>query len=359
MIGVKSSHYADRIPTLAFALLLCGSLACWPAAISAQSPEETAAPKDDAQTGTKTYIVENGNETYTRTEQSERRKTPDGEVETQRVVMSTGGGEDRILLEKEIRTKKMPNGDVEKEYILKNPSGDGRLVPVEITHETIKQSGGSTTVEREVTKPDFQGHWSTLRKERATETGPESARQTVKEVREPTLDGTWRVVDREVTATKSSKDSLESHSVRQIPDAQGQLADYEVRDERTTKQGGKETSQVAVHRRDFANTDQPKFYLVERSTSERSSSPDGKVVTHSTKESDALAGGASRNLDSGPPQLIEERTEEAIAGQDGSRQVVVRVKERDAADSQMRPSSAVITEKDARGNVRQIFIPAR
>ena len=357
MRGVKSSHHTDRIPALAFALLLSGGLACWPAAISAQSPEGTAAQNDAAQTDTQNYTVKEGGTTYSRTVQSERKNTPEGEVETQRVLTAIGGGEEHVLLEKEIRTKKLPNGDVEKEYILKNPSLDGQLIPIEITHETIKQSGDSTTVEREITKPDLQGHWNTTRKESETVTGPESDKQTVKEVREPTMDGAWRVVDREVTATKSSEDSVESHSVRQIPNPQGKLADYEVRDERKTTQGAKETNEVTLRRRDLANPDKPQFYLVEHTTSEQTTSPDGKVVTHSTKQSDTLAGGASRNMDSSHPLLVEEKTEEQTTGQDGSKQVVVKVSER-GADSRMQPATVVVTQKDAKGNVNEVLIPA-
>lgn len=358
MIGIKSFPYTDRIPALAFGLLLSGGLACWPAAVLAQSPEGTAAQNDAAQTETKTYTVKEGEANYTRTEQTEHKKTPDGEVETQRVLTTMGGGEEHLLLEKEIRTKKLPNGDVEKEYILKNPSLNGQLVPIEITHETIKQSGDSTTMEREVTKPDFQGHWNTTRKESETETGPDSAKKSVKEVLEPTIDGGWQVVDREVTTTKSSEGSVESHTVLQVPNAQGKLADYEVRDERTAKQGGEETTELTVHRRDFANPDQPQFYLAEHTTSERSTSPDGKVVIHSTTESDTVAGGASRNFDSSHPKLVEEKTEEETVRQDGTKQVVVNVSER-GADSRMKPATVIVTQKDAKGNVNQVFIPAQ
>lgn len=357
MIGVKSSHHRYGITALAFGLLLAGGLLALPAAAWAQSSEGTAQKGGD-QTDSQTYTVKQGDTTYTRTEQTEHKQTPDGEVETQR-VLSSAGGEEHVIMEKEIRTKKLPNGDVVKEYILKNPSLDGQLVPIEITHETIKHSGDSTAVEREVTKPDSEGHWKTTRKENETETGPDSAKQTVKEVRELNIDGAWRVVDREVTSTKSSNDLVESHSVLQIPNAEGKLADYEVRDQRTTTQAGQETTDLTVRRRDLANPDRPQFYLVEHTSSARETAPDGKVVTHSTTESDTVAGGASRNMDTGHPKLVEEKTEEETTGRDGSKQVVVKVSERGVGDSRMQPATVIVTQKDAKGNVSQVLIPAQ
>jgi hypothetical protein len=357
MSFVKRSHPLHRLPAPAYAVILCAALICLPSVLSAQSPQA----KDSQDTGpkktTKSYAVQNGSDTYTRTETTERTKTADGEVETQQVTMPRWEGDPGVVAEKEIRTKKLPDGTVEKEYILKNPDSDGRLVPIEITRETIKKSGDSTTVEREVTKPDLDGNWNTWQRENQTETGSESARKITKEVLQPTATGEWGVVDREETSAKSSKTGQESRSVRQIPDANGQLADYEIREEHTSNQPGKSTGDVVVQRRDFSQSDPNQFILVEHTTSQRTTSQDGKVVTNSTTESDLLAGGAHRNLDPGPSRVVEQKTEEETVGKDGSRQVVTKVDERGVGDPGLRPSYQVIKETDAKGNVRQVFIP--
>jgi len=345
-------------PTIWAGLLFAGLL-CAAAAIAVQSPEEEASQEGGEQKSRKTYPVRNGSVTYARTEESERRATAEGDVETQRVRMPSWAGDRRVLLEREVRTRKLADGTVEKEYVLKNHDGSDRLVPIEIIRERVKKNGDSTTVEREVLKPDFAGHWKPTRQESVTETGPETSRQSVRQVREPTLTGEWKVVDRQVTVESSSDGRRESHSVRQLPDAYGRLADYEVRQERTTTVPGKEIREVNLRRRDFLDTDHPRFYLVERTVSEQSTSENGKVTLKSTTESDLLAGGATRNLASGRPQVVEERIEESVPGEGGAGRMTVNVKERGVADPRMRASYQVIQETDREGNVRQVFIPLR
>ncbi len=335
-------------------LLLAGMVSSCPV-ILAQSPERQKLDESGAEKNRKTYTVRNGSVTYGRVEESERRLTPEGTIEKERVRMPSWDGDRRVLMEREIRTKKLADGTVEKEYVLKNPDGAEHLVPVEIIHERIKKNGDSTTVEREVLKPDIEGHWKALRKETLRETGPEAAKQKVREVRVPTIAGGWQVVDREVTRQTSSQDAKELHSVRQLPDAYGRLADYEVRQERTATEKGRETHAVTLLRRDFQDTDHSKFYLVERTVSERHKSADGKVTFNSTTESDLLAGGATRNAASGRPQPVEARSVEEVPGQ--ARRTMV--KESGVADPRLRPSYQVIEETDREGHVRQVFIPLR
>lgn len=305
----------------------------------------------------KTYVVNNGTTTYSRVEESQRKKTADGEVETQRVRMPSFAGDEGVLLEREIRTRRLPDGTVEKEYVLKNPDGSGRLVPTEIIREKITKSGDSTAVERETLKPDIEGHWSASRRETLTEKGPAASRQSVREVREPSVAGGWRVTERETTSTKASGDTRESRSVRQIPDSYGRLSDYEVKEERSNKEGGKESGEVTVRRRDFQDTDHGQFYLVEKTASEQSKSADGKVVVKSTTESDLVAGGASRNAESHHSEVVEQRTME-MSVQGGVQQTVTTVKERGVVDPRVRSSYQVIQQTDRNGNVRQVFIPS-
>ena len=320
----------------------------------AQAPEPTLPPKSS-----KTFAVRNGTFSYSRTEESERKTTREGEIETQRIRMPSYGGDRRVVMEREVRTKKLPDGTVEKEYVLKNPDGSDRLVPTEIIRERIKQVGESTSVEREVLKPDYAGHWTPVRKERESAAGPDAARTTVKEVRERSVTGDWRVVDRQTTSEKSAEGSKESRSVRQVPDAYGRLADYEVRQERLTNASGKETREVSLRRRDFQDTINPKFYLVERTVSEQATSPGGKTTVKSVQESDLVAGGAARDLSSMKPRVVEEKVQESAPGKGGSTQTVEEVKERGAADSELRPSYQVIQETDRSGHVRQLFVTLR
>src|SRR2546422_576147 len=307
----------------------------------------------------RTYDIRNGTDVYQRTEEFDRKKTADGNIETERVRMPSWNGDNRLLMERETRTKTLPDGTVEKEYVLKNPDGANHLVPIEIIRERITKSGDKTSIERETLKPDAggEGQWTPVRKEHVDEAGSGAATRSVKEVRQPGATGDWAVADREVSSTKASPHGKESHSVRQLPDAYGRLADYEVKDERTSKSAGGDTHEVTLSRRDFVETDHPKFYLVQRTVT-HDSTVDGKQVVNSTTESDVVSGGASRNLRSDHPQVVEEKTEVSTKGQ-GAETKTVNVKERHAGDpTGVRPSYQVIQETDKDGQVRQVFIPS-
>jgi len=216
--------------------------------------------------------------------------------------------------------------------------------------------GESTSVEREVLKPDYAGHWTPIRKERETGAGNDAARTSIKEVRERSISGDWRVVDRQTTSEKSADGKKELRSVRQLPDAYGRMADYEVRQERVTTATGKETREVTLRRRDFQDTINPKFYLVERSVSEQATAAGGKTTLKSTKESDLVGGGAARDLSSFKARVVEEKVQETAPGKGGSTQTVEKVKERGAADNVLRPSYQVVQETDRGGHVRQVFV---
>ncbi len=330
-----------------------------PKAAEQEPPQEEAAQaQEEGPQNTRTaYPVRNGGVTYQRIEETEKHKTRDGEVETQRVRMPSWGGTRDVLMEREIRTRKLPDGTVEKEYVLKNPDGGDHMVPIEIVRERIKRNGDATTTEREVLKPGYDGRWTPARKETEDESGPESARQTVKEVREPTLTGDWKVVNRETTTAKSSGDSKETRTVQQLPDSYGRLSDYEVREEKTSAGEGGEKREVSVRKRDLQDTDHPKMILVERTVTNQTKSADGKVTTQSVTESDLLAGGATRNAAASGPQTVEETAEVESAGAGGNSKKVIEVKRRGVVDSGMRPAYQVVQEKDRDGNVRQIFIP--
>ncbi len=357
--GFGQHSKPNALPVSAWAVFLISVWVGSLPALFAQDSERKNSPEEAAPKSGRTYVVQNGSVTYARSEESERKRTPDGEIETQRVRMPSWEGDRSVLLEREVRTKRLPDGTVEKESVLKNPDGAGRLVPTEIIREKIKKTGDSTSVEREVLKPDFDGHWKPLRIETVHETGPDTAKQSVKEVREPTAGGDWRLVERETAAERSSQDKKQSRSVRQLPDAYGRLADYEVREENTTAGSGRETHEVILRRRDFQDTEPNKFFLVERTVSEQGKSPDGKLTLKSTTESDLLAGGATRNVATGKPQVVKERSEERIRDARGTEHTAVNVRERGIAGPQMRPSYQVIQETDREGRVRQLFIPLR
>jgi hypothetical protein len=331
--------------------------AAQPQAAEQQPPQEEPVQEEGPQSTRTAYPVRNGGVTYQRIEETEKHKTPDGEVETQRVRMPSWGGTRDVLMEREIRTRKLPDGTVEKEYTLKNPDGGDHMVPIEIVREKIKKNGDDTTTEREVLQPGYDGRWTPTRKETVNESGPDSARQSVKEVREPTLTGDWKVVNRETTTTKSSDDGKESHTVEQVPDSYGRLSNYEVREEKTTTGEGGEKREVSVQRRDSQDTDHPKMILVERTVTNQSKSADGKVTTQSVTQSDLQGGGATRDLEASGPQTVTETTEVESPGADGSSKKVIDVKRRGVAGSGLRSAYEVVQEKDRDGNVRQIFLP--
>ena len=327
---------------------------------SAESTADEAGKTEPADQKTrKSYPERNGTATYGRTEEFEKKKTADGEIETKRVRAPSYGGDARVLYETETRTKKLPDGSLERELVLKNPDGSGRMMPIEITREKTRTTGEGTTTEREVLRQDVSGKWQPLRKERVTQTGEEKDRKSVKEVRERNLSGDWKMVDRTVTSEKASEAGKATRAVTQRPNAYGELSDFEVREENTSKDGDKESTEVNVRRRDTQDALNPKFFLVEHTRAEQTKSAGGKVVRKSVTESDLVADGASRNVTPGANKVVEEKVEEETTAADGTTRRVVNVKERGAVNRELRPSGQIVQETDSKGNVRQILIPSR
>jgi hypothetical protein len=321
---------------------------------AAEEPEPPPKPAFER----KVYTGQSGTTRYSRLEEIERKTTADGEVEIERVRAPSYAGDRRVLQEREIRTRKLPDGTIEKEYILKNPDGSNRLVPIEIIRERIRTEGDTTRVEREVQKPDLSGRWQTTRRERVEESGPEEARERRREVEQPDVAGGWKVTERETTTERVEEGAKQVRSVRQVPDARGRLADYEVREERSTRLSDRDVNEVTVKRRDLQGTEGRIFQLVERTVTESHGTAEGKTVSRSVTESDLVAGGASRNLSSSRPVVVEERVEEETTRPDGTSERTVEVKARGAASSELRPSHRVVQSVDREGRVREIFIPA-
>ena len=319
--------------------------------------EETPEPSDKKTS--ESHQARSGTATYSHIEEVETKKTADGEIEIQRVREPNYSGDTRVRLEREVRTRKLPDGTIEKEYVIRNPDGSGRMMPIEIIREKIRTNGEATTTEREVLRQDYSGHWQPQRKERVTETGEEKDRKSVKEVREKNLSGDWKVVDRTVTSEKVSESGRTARAVRQTPNAYGELADYEVREENTNKDGDKESKEVVVRRRDTQDTHNPKFFLAERTRTEQTKAADGKVTRKSVTESDLQEEGASRNVTPGSPKVVQEKVEVETTAADGSTRRTVSVKERGAVDRDLRPTGQIVQGKDSKGNVRQILIPSR
>ncbi len=321
--------------------------------------EETEQAEPQKEKGSKATAGPTGTPAVGHIEEFEKKKTADGEIETRRVRSPNYAGDRRILHETEIRTKKLPDGSTEREFVLRNPDGSGRMMPIEIIREKSRTVGDVKTTDREVLKPDSSGRFQPSRKERVTQTGQEKDRRSVREVRERNLSGDWKVVDREVTTEKSSEAGKTSRAVRQTPNVYGELADFEVREEKSTKDGEKESREVSVRRRDTQDTHNPKFFLVERTRTEQNKTADGKVTRKTVTESDLVSQGASRNVTPGASKVVEERTEEETTGPDGATRRTVTVKERGSVDRELRPAGKVVQETDSKGNVRQIYIPAR
>jgi hypothetical protein len=313
-----------------------------------------------AQTDKKTYVSENGTQTITQTQETERKVTSDGEVEIQRFRSSSWPGDEAVTWEREVRTKKLPDGTIEKEYVVKNPDGANHLTPVQVIHEKITPGKDSTTIEREMLRPDYEGHLQPIQKETVTEKGPETAKQIIKDIQQPDTTGAWQVVERQVTSSRSSAAGKETQSVRQVPDAFGRLADYERRQVRTATQAGKETHEVTLQRRDFSDTDARQFNLVEHTTMQSTTTGSGTTIRHVVTESDLLPGSPMRNFESTHPEVTEQRTEEERTAPDGTKQTFATVSERTAGDpTAIRPAYKMIQQTDRNGYVRQIFIPAQ
>ncbi|HLW79543.1 MAG TPA: hypothetical protein VKU44_08090 [Terriglobia bacterium] len=325
---------------------------------SAPQPAAAAAPTAPTApaSANRVYSYSDGSGTYTQTVETHRTATRDGQVETQRVRWSN---DPNSVAETEVRTRNLPDGTVERETITKGDDGQGHQIAVGMVRERVKKSGDKTTTERETLNPDGEGHWNPVIKEQETESGTDQARKSVKQTLQPDISGSWKVVDREETTTKTAKDGEESHSVRQVPDAYGRMADYEVKEEHTVKQGAKETREVSLKRRDSQDTDDPKFFLVDKTVETKTASADGKTVTtHSTTESDLLPDGSYRDVESYHPRVVKETTEVTTKTADGEKKVT-EVKQRDVADpNNLKPAYQVVKQTDKDGNVRQVYIPA-
>jgi hypothetical protein len=330
--------------------------------VSAAQNADTANSSDarPAHSDKQTYVSENGMQTITQTQETERKVTSDGEVEIQRFRSPSWPGDDAVTWEREVRTKKLPDGTIEKEYVVKNPDGANHLTPVQIIREKITLGKDSTTIKREMLRPDYEGHLQPIQKETVTESGPDTAKQITKDVQQPDTTGAWQVVERQITSSRSNAAGKESRSVRQVPDSFGRLADYERREERAATQAGKETHEVTLQRRDFSDTDARQFYLVEHTTTQSATSGSGTTIRHVVTESDLLPGSPMRNFESRHSEVTVQRTEEERTAPDGTKQGLAIVSERTAGDpTAARPAYQMIQQTDRNGYVRQIFIPAQ
>lgn len=359
-VGLPFPRSAGKIYAAATCVLF--AFLVWLVSISAAQNADTADRSDagTAQVVKKTFATENGTQTITQTQETERKVTSDGEVEIQRFRAPSWVGDDTVAWEREVRTKKLPGGTIEKEYMVKNPDGANHLALVQVIHEKITPGEDSTTIEREMLRPDYQGHWQAIQKETVTEKGSGIAKQFIKDIRQPDTTGAWQVVEQQVTSSRSSAAGKESHTVRQVPDAFGRLADYERREERTVTQAGKETNEVTLQRRDFSDSDGRQFYLVEHTTTQSTISGSGTTIRYVVTESDLLPGSPMRNFESRHPEVTEQRTEEERTGPDGTKQRLATVSQRTAGDpTAIHPAYKMIQQTDRNGYVRQIFVPAQ
>ncbi len=338
----------------ACALIVLTSISAAQTAGAPTKPDATS-----AQAETKTSVTENGTQTITQTQETERKVTSDGEVVIERFRSPSWAGDDAVTWEREVRTKKLPDGTTEREYVVRSRNGANDLAPVQVIREKTTPGKDSTTTERETLRPDLDGNWQAVQKETITEKGPEATKQIVKDVQQPDNNGGWQTVERQISSTRASAGQKESEAVRQIPDAFGQLSDYERQQERTSKTAGTETREFTLQRRDTSNTDSREFFLVQRTTTKATTTAPGTTTRHSVTESDLLSGTA-RNLDSSQPQVVEERTEVDRTAPEGSKQVEITVSGRTAADpTAVRPAYKIVQQTDRNGYARQIYIPAQ
>ncbi len=321
---------------------------------SGTSGSAQAAPQEE----TKTSANVIGTQTYTRTLQTERKVTSDGEVEIQRYRAPAWQGDDNVVWEREVRTRKLPDGTVERETTVRSPDGANRMQPVQVIRETIKKAADTTTTERDVLQPNYDGHWQPVQKETVVNKKVGNAEHTVEEVQVPNLAGDWHVIDRQTTSTRSSGGDTVIHAVRQRPGSSGELTDYEIRDERTVKQGDKETHETTLRRRDASDAEGRRFFLVDHTT-EAATTTGGITVRRSTTESDFISDGAIPNP-SGHTEVVEQCTQQETAMPSGSKQIVTNCKQRDPGDpSSFHAVPTIVQQKDRNGQVRQILLPAQ
>ena len=305
----------------------------------------------------KTYVEQNGTQQLTSTLERESRSTSEGKVEIERYRAPSWEGDTRVSWEREVRTRNLPDGRVEREFVLKNPDGDGKLAPVQVIREKSTPGADSTVVQREILQrlggPDLQ----VVQKEQVTEKGSDQAKQVVKEVQRPDTAHEWQTVERETSSTQTSKvgDSTqrETKSIRQTPDAFGELADYERRQERTVSGSGQQTTESTVYRRDEVTLGSNEFYLLDHTTEEIQTPAPGTTVRRVIRQSE-------QNMYSQSPEIVEEHTTVENAAPDGSRHTEMKVRERTASDpSALRPTYKIIETVDKAGYVRRIYLPVQ
>lgn len=321
---------------------------------------QTAGQQSGPQSSARTYSYSDGTNTYYQTVDSTRKPTANGNVVTQQAHASDQPGQEA---DNEVITKNLPDGTVETDTIIKGDDGSGHEVPVGMLRQLVKKVGDKTTIEQDTMRSDGEGHWYPSQKEQTTETGTDKDGKTVKQILQPDLDGSFKVVDSEQTVTKTGKDGVtDAHTVRQTPDAYGRLADYEIKDERTTAaKDGKETHEVTLKRRDSSETDHPNFFLVNKTVETQTTSADGKTITkHSTTESAQLPDSSYQDVESYQPRVVEESTSVTTKDAKGGEKTVTEVKQRDVADpNNLKPAYKVVKQTDKDGNVRQVYIPSQ
>ena len=310
----------------------------------------------------KTYVEQNGTQTMMRTLETEHHVTSDGEVEIQRYRAPAWEGDDRVVWEREVRTRKLPDGSVEKEYILRNPDGSGKMTPIQITHEKKSEEAGSTVIQREVLGRLGGTELQPVQREQITEHGPAASKQVIREVRQlNTVSLQWQTIDWESSSTNTSTvgdaKQVETKTVIQLPDAWGNLADFERKREKTISGDGQEVKKATVYRRDLSSSDNDHFFLLDDSTTQTKTDESGTTTQHVVRKSDLLYGAWERNPYSRSPEVVEERTTVEKTAPDGSKQTVTEVSGRRPAEpSTIRP---IYKEErsDKEGYVRTIYIP--
>lgn len=326
------------------------------------SAAQDLTPGTTSPTDKKTYVEQNGTWQWTQTIETEHQITRDGEVEIQRLRAPAYEGDKSVSWEREVDTRKLPDGTVEKQYILRNPDGYGYLAPVQIIREKTTRGADATHVERETLERPGGTPWQAVQNERVTEKGPDNARQSFKEVWRLNLTThEWEPTEQETsvtsTRTENGTTERETKSVRQTPDAYGELADFERRQDRVVSTDGKQTTESTVYRRDNSTTDNDHFYLLDHSTTEVTVTP-GTTTRYVVRESNLLYDNVGQTY-SGHPEVVEERTTVEKTAPDGSVHTVTRVVGRTSAEgSSLRPIYTEILDLDTNGYVRRIYIPA-
>ncbi len=315
----------------------------------------------------KTYVAQNGTWQWTRTIETERHVTSEGEVELQRLRAPAYEGDNSVSWEREVHTRKLSDGTVEKEYILRNQDGSGHLAPVQIIREKSISGGDSAVLQRETLERPGGADWEVIQKESVTENGPDDAKESFKAVQRLNLaTHQWETVEQDKsvasTSTEGGTTETETKSVKQTPDAWGKLADFERRQERTVSSDGKQTTESTVYRRDDSRLDPVEpahFYLLERTTSDVVAVAPGTTTRHVVRESDWLFDDHGRTY-SRHPEIVEETTAVETTTPDGSRHTETKVTARTSADAtSLRPIYTVVEDSDTAGYVRRIYIPAR